>query len=382
MSITMPLRLACCVVLPLVSATFRTQDWTYNASLFWTAAARHDPRNGESVVNIAKLFTDLVFGVRDAVMFACIPEGQGGSCKEAGWCYLPQLVAHLLYHTAQCSEGLRALAPSMESALTDVNLRLADNVENLLGTVPSCAAVAELTESEELCSPSLLTMLDCVKGTSDLSRLAMSRIHAAQVASSEELRTAQPPMIFEGTRGSGVADVLASLLSEISRQWSLGTVKAAEIGVHTGQTSSFLLERLPFLQMVLVDPFEFADKSYFEQHTLYEERSDAAQAFDVFWERVRPYRNRSVIITQRSPGAASWVPDSFLHLVFIDSFHAYDEVKADIEAWLPKLQRPGILAGHDYGLFWPGVCEAVHEFAVSKNLTLILGPEGLWWFQV
>lgn len=373
MSITMPLRLACCVVLPLVSATFRTQDWTYNASLFWTAAARHDPRNGESVVNIAKLFTDLVFGVRDAVMFACIPEGQGGSCKEAGWCYLPQLVAHLLYHTAQCSEGLRALAPSMESALTDVNLRLADNVENLLGTVPSCAAVAELTESEELCSPSLLTMLDCVKGTSDLSRLAMSRIHAAQVASSEELRTAQPPMIFEGTRGSGVADVLASLLSEISRQWSLGTVKAAEIGVHTGQTSSFLLERLPFLEMVLVDPFEFADKSYFEQHTLYEERSDAAQAFDVFWERVRPYRNRSVIITQRSPGAASWVPDSFLHLVFIDSFHAYDEVKADIEAWLPKLQRPGILAGHDYGLFWPGVCEAVHEFAVSKNLTLILG---------
>ena len=85
---------------------------------------------------------------------------------------------------------------------------------------------------------------------------------------------------------------------------------------------------------------------------------------------------------QRSPGAARWVPDAFLDLIFIDGFHAYDPLKADIAAWLPKLRSPGILAGHDYGLFWPGVCDAVHEFAASSESSLALGPEGMWWFEV
>ena len=370
-----------------LTKVFRQQDWVYNASLFWDVSARLEPHTGEAVVDIANLFTDLVAGAQDAVFASCT--AQRNFFCQVGSCYMPQVVDFLIHHTNQFSEGLREVAPRLPASLQSISLHLADLVSQLVGAVPACAFLADLVEiadSEDLCGLHVLDLLQCVKGISGLSRVAMSRIHAAQVAASfpdGPLRTAQPTdMVFDGTRGSRYDEVLASLLSDISEVKQDSVVTAAEVGVHMGQTSSFLLEELPLLEMILVDPFEYADATYFEEHGLYKDRPDAARTFDIFWDRLRPYRNRSVIISQRSPGAARWVPNAFLDLIFIDSFHAYDELKADIEAWLPKLRRPGILAGHDYGLFWPGVCDAVHEFAVSNGLPLVLGPEGMWWFQL
>lgn len=47
--------------------------------------------------------------------------------------------------------------------------------------------------------------------------------------------------------------------------------------------------------------------------------------------------------------------------VFIDGCHEYASVKADIEAWLPKVKSGGILAGHDFSGTYPGVTRAVKE---------------------
>ena len=255
-----------------VSVDFQTQEWTYNASLFWTEGALIDERNGHAVVQIAGLLTDLVFDVKDLVVVACTPDSQQEgypSCEEPGWCYLPQVLDNINLLGARASEAMQAVAPKLMPALEAISLSLADKVNNLTKTVPACAAMAEIME--DLCLPCVLEVLRCLKGISELSRLAMSRIHAAQVAASfpGRLRTAQPPVVFEGTRGSQYPQVLASLLRDLSDRKEDSVVTAAEIGVHTGKTSSFLLEKLPKLEMILVDPFEFADETYFEVYTLH-----------------------------------------------------------------------------------------------------------------
>ena len=46
-------------------------------------------------------------------------------------------------------------------------------------------------------------------------------------------------------------------------------------------------------------------------------------------------------------------------LIYIDGSHEYEDVKADIKAYLPLLKPGGIMFGDDYG--WEGVQQAVKE---------------------
>jgi predicted O-methyltransferase YrrM len=54
--------------------------------------------------------------------------------------------------------------------------------------------------------------------------------------------------------------------------------------------------------------------------------------------------------------------DGSIDFVFLDANHSYEFISKDIAAWLPKIKKGGILAGHDYDpKDWPGVIQAVKE---------------------
>ena len=57
-------------------------------------------------------------------------------------------------------------------------------------------------------------------------------------------------------------------------------------------------------------------------------------------------------------------PDGYFDCVFIDTTHTYEQTKAEIIAWEPKVRKGGLLTGHDYGSRRPshrGVSRAVDE---------------------
>lgn len=64
----------------------------------------------------------------------------------------------------------------------------------------------------------------------------------------------------------------------------------------------------------------------------------------------------------------SKVPDGYFDAIYIDGDHAYEGVKRDIMAAVPKLKPQGVLIFNDYAvwsatsMFHCGVARAVHEF--------------------
>jgi len=79
-----------------------------------------------------------------------------------------------------------------------------------------------------------------------------------------------------------------------------------------------------------------------------------------FLKNMEPVKNLYTPIREWSDKAASLYEDNSLDFVFIDAGHSYENVLADINAWLPKVKKGGVIAGHDYTNA-DGVRRAVNE---------------------
>lgn len=67
--------------------------------------------------------------------------------------------------------------------------------------------------------------------------------------------------------------------------------------------------------------------------------------------------------------------DESIDFCFIDANHTYDFVRKDILAYLPKMKKGGVIAGHDYNMSHPGVIQAVNEIFVENVERNFYTPE-------
>ncbi len=102
---------------------------------------------------------------------------------------------------------------------------------------------------------------------------------------------------------------------------------------------------------------------------------DGTYGQDVFKEFLINTKDFGNLIVNRNESveAAKRYADGEFDMVFIDATHTYDEVKADIEAWLPKTKR--LICGHDYSPHWPEVMRAV-DGTLKKD-----GVVGTIWYK-
>jgi hypothetical protein len=61
-------------------------------------------------------------------------------------------------------------------------------------------------------------------------------------------------------------------------------------------------------------------------------------------------------------------------MVFIDGCHIFEEVRLDLECWMPICRK--LLSGHDSG--WPGVAKAIEYMGLKPKA----GPNSIWYVEV
>jgi len=145
-----------------------------------------------------------------------------------------------------------------------------------------------------------------------------------------------------------------------------------EVGVWKGRSAAFLAVEIinsgKDIALDLVDTWEGGEEHWPLVEDIYEICKNNLLP-------VLPYVNMR---RMDSLSAASTYEDKSLDFVFIDAAHDYENVKADIKAWLPKIKVGGYLAGHDYQT-WPGVTQAVNEIFGEQNID---SGEYCWLFPV
>ena len=174
-------------------------------------------------------------------------------------------------------------------------------------------------------------------------------------------------------------NILIDLLKDRPHQYG------AEIGVFEGDTSVRLMEALPGLDVLYcIDPFEHYPEQTATLNPNKAKFHDADYDLvkNIFITRMHPYIKRYQLIQKYSVEAAKAIEEQSLDFVFIDGNHAYDYVVQDIKAWLPKLKKGGLLAGHDYHVKGYnksfGVTRAVHEI-FGKDFDF---RRYVWWHNV
>jgi hypothetical protein len=94
--------------------------------------------------------------------------------------------------------------------------------------------------------------------------------------------------------------------------------------------------------------------------------------YDTAKKRLSKFGDKSIILRGLTFEMAKEVPDNTLDLLYLDAAHYKEGVKADLEAWYPKVKSGGIVAGHDYLNKAYGVFDAVNEFiyGITEIITI------------
>lgn len=138
----------------------------------------------------------------------------------------------------------------------------------------------------------------------------------------------------------------------------------AEVGVAFGGMSMSLLQTLPMLSLLGVDPYV----PYDDEDAMSLPKDKMHELFFFTHRRVHAaYPGRWKLIRRTSLEAAAMVPDGWLDFVFLDGDHRREAVAADIRAWLPKVRKEGLICGHDFTPGWLGVIQAVQEAAETLD---------------
>lgn len=149
--------------------------------------------------------------------------------------------------------------------------------------------------------------------------------------------------------------------------------RIAEIGCWRGRTTRALADNCPGI-VYAIDTWKGAPGLERDLDYCIEHFQDEDWLINEFRENTKDIRlSKLVPIRATSLQAATYFQDKFFDMIIIDADHEYENVKADLMAWLPKLIPGGLICGDDYN--YPPVRQAVKEvFGLTD-----LDPDARFW---
>ena len=131
-----------------------------------------------------------------------------------------------------------------------------------------------------------------------------------------------------------------------------GPAHFVEVGSYKGRSSSYMAVECDNsgkgIQFDCVDTWmgsgEHQSGQYFQDEDVINNR-----LFEVFTDNMKPVEGLYKAVRLNSIEAAATYQDESLDFVFIDASHDYENVKADVTAWYPKVKYGGVISGHDFG---------------------------------
>lgn len=142
-----------------------------------------------------------------------------------------------------------------------------------------------------------------------------------------------------------------------------GMDSVVEIGSWMGRSTHALLSGCRGT-VYAVDHFQGSPGEIEESHKLAQE----IDIYEEFQKNVGNFDNLKVL-KMPSEEAVNQFKDKSIDMVFIDGSHQYEDVKKDIEMWLPKAKK--LICGHDYQWIWV-------EEAVTEKFGMVDTADTIW----
>lgn len=159
--------------------------------------------------------------------------------------------------------------------------------------------------------------------------------------------------------------------TELNKLMPKRKLVGVEVGVASGLNSNDMLMNWNLKKLYLVDNWGCIEGQAGDA-------SSPQEWHDFNYESTKRlmvnHKSKAVFLKGTSVEMSKKVKDNSLDFAYIDSDHSYEGVKADLEAWFPKVKTGGVIAGHDVLNQAYGVEQAVMEFCKDKYEVFIV-PE-------
>lgn len=146
-----------------------------------------------------------------------------------------------------------------------------------------------------------------------------------------------------------------------------------EVGVWKGRSASFMATEIvnagKQIDFVCIDHWE--GSSEHQEVNKHELKS----LYEIYSKNMEPVKGHYRDMKMPSLEAVKSFKDGSIDFCFIDASHEYELFKGDFVAWLPKIKKGGVLAGHDcypnnpeFGGVYRALMELIPgKFTVSEN---------------